>query len=227
MIASRWTFRGWYANAVMLTLATVGCVAIGYQPRGGHTMPREGQTLVFGSLRFFRDGREFFPWNVSAVWPTVEPTIERHVWLLRLGGRAVSAEVHPDPHGSLAIWLASGDYALLGSTQLPTAGSAPYEVVALIRVPAGPVAAYLGELLMEIESHEGPHVSYSEFGFKSVTVLPIDTARATLEQERGTLPEPPALSPWCAGDHLPAFNDPHLATRAKELLDRGCEAHTS
>jgi hypothetical protein len=55
-------------------------------------------------------------------------------------------------------------------------------------------------------------------------VLPIDTARATLEQSRGTLAEPPVVEPWCAGDALPGFDDPELVPRAKEILERGCDA---
>jgi hypothetical protein len=65
-------------------------------------------------------------------------------------------------------------------------------------------------------------MSYSELGETSVTVLPIDIARVTLEQRLGTLAEAPGRSPWCAGEHLPGFNDSNLATRAKELLDRRC-----
>lgn len=214
----------WRLIAVALALAVLsGCVSVRYQRPGRHIAPRAGETLVFGRVRFFHDGREFFPWDVSLVAAPVGTNTERHLWLLRLGRRAVSAEVHPDPDGSLAIWLASGDYALLGSTQLLTSGAPPYEVVALLRVPAGPVAAYTGELTMKTESHEGGHLSYSELGETSVTLLPIDIARVTLEQRLGTLPETPVLSPWCAGDDLPGFNDAKLATRAKELLDRGCD----
>jgi hypothetical protein len=208
--------------AVLAMGAVSGCVAVTYQRAGQRITPRAGQTLVFGRLRFFHDGREFFPWHVSLAQSGVATRTERHVWLLRLGRRAVSAEVHPDPDGSLAIWLASGDYALLGSTQLLTSGSPPYEVVALFRVPAGPVATYVGELTLTTQSHEGGHVSYGELGETSVTVLPIDIARATLEQRLGTLPQGPIVSPWCAGEHLPGFNDSQLTTRAKELLDRGC-----
>jgi hypothetical protein len=212
------------AIAVALALAALsGCVSVRYQRPGRHIAPRAGETLVFGRVRFFHDGREFFPWDVSLVGPPVATRTERHLWLLRLGRRAVSAELHPDPDGSLAIWLASGDYALLGSTQLLTSGAPPYEVVALIRVPSGAVAAYTGDLNMKTESHEGVHLSHGELGATSVTVLPIDIARVTLEQRLGTLPETPALSPWCAGEHVPGFNDSKLATRAKELLDRGCE----
>jgi hypothetical protein len=200
----------------------IGCVGVAYEAPGQHITPRAEKTLVFGRMRFFYDGREFFPWNVGLVWPTVEPNIERHIWLLRLRGRAVSAELHPDPDGSLAIWLASGDYALLGSTQIPTWGTAPYEVVALFRVPAGPGAAYVGELIMRIGSHEGFHASFSEFGRASVEVQPIDTARATFEQSHGTLPRPPVVEPWCTGEHLPAFDDPELEARVNEILERGC-----
>jgi hypothetical protein len=215
----------WRSIAVTLALAVLtGCVSVRYQGHGQTITPRAEETLVFGRVRFFHDGREFYPWNVSLFEPGVGTDTERHLWLLRLGRRAVSAELHPDPDGSLAIWLASGDYALLGSTYLQTSGAPPYEVVALFRVPAQPVAAYLGDLNLTTESHEGGHLSHGELGEATVTLLPIDIARVTLEQRLGTLPEAPVLSPWCTGDQVPGFNDPKLAARAKELLDRGCPA---
>lgn len=203
-------------------MVLAGCVSVHYQRPGRQIAPRAGESLVFGRVRFFHDGREFFPWNVSLLAPPVGTDTERHLWLLRLGRRAVSAEVHPDPDGSLAIWLASGDYALVGSSELPTGGAPPYEVVALFRVPAGPVAAYAGDLSLSTESHEGGYLAYGELGHPSVTVLPIAIARLTLEQRLGALPEPPVLSPWCAGDRVPGFTDAHLAARAKVLLDQGC-----
>ena len=199
------------------------CVSLHYQRPGRQITPRAGETLVFGRVRFFHDGREFFPWKASVVAPPVGTTTERHLWPLRLGRRAVSAEVHPDPDGSLAIWLASGDYALLGSTQLLTAGAPPYEVVALLRIPAGLIALYAGELNLKTESHEGGRLSYGELGDGSVILLPLDSAQASLEQRFGTLPEAPGLSPWCAGARLPGFSEATLASRAEDLLDRGCE----
>jgi hypothetical protein len=224
MVARHSTRRAGHWIAVALALAALsGCVAISYQRPGQHITPRGGKTLLFGRLRFFHNGSEFFPWEVRLVATPAGTNTERHLWLLRLGARAVSAEVHPDEDGSLAIWLASADYALVGSTQPAASGPAAFEVVALFRVPAGTVAAYAGELSMKTESHEGWHVSYSEFGETSVEVLPIEIARVTLEQRLGTLPEPPVVSPWCVGDTLPGFNDPQLAKRAKELLDRGCQ----
>lgn len=204
--------------------AAAGCVSVTYQRAGEQIRPRAGQTLLFGRVRFFHDGREFFPWAASLSPSGVATNTERHLWLLRLGRRAASAELHPDGDGSLAIWLASGDYALLGSTQLATEGSAPYEVVALFRVPAGAVAAYAGELTMSTESHEGGYWAHGELGKGSVTVLPPDIARVTLEQRLGTLPEAPTRSPWCAGENLPGFNDSKLATRARQLLDSACAA---
>ncbi|HEU5358754.1 MAG TPA: hypothetical protein VFU45_06530 [Gemmatimonadales bacterium] len=215
----------WRRTVVLLTLlALSGCVTIRYQRPGSEVTPRTGETLVFGRVRFFHDGREFFPWKVSLVGDPVATNTERHLWLLRLGRRAVSSEVHPDPDGSLAIWLGSGDYALLGSTEIATEGAPPYEVVALIRVPAGPVSAYAGDLELRTESHEGGHLSRGEFGDATVTLAPITIARATVEQRLGRLPEVPATSSWCAGERVPGFNDSKLAARAKELLDQGCGA---
>jgi len=209
---------------VTLALAILpGCVSVRYQGPGEYVTARRGETLTFGRIRFFHDEREFFPWNAKLFPDAAGTTTERHLWLLRLGRRAISAELHPDPDGSLAIWLESGDYALLGSTELLASGAPPYELVALLRVPPGPAPAYAGDLSMKTESHEGAHLSYSELGEISATLLPIDIARVTLEQRLGTLPAAPVLSPWCAGGHLPGFNDSDLAVRAREILDRGCD----
>ena len=209
--------------AIFALTALPGCVSVRYQRPGRQIAPRAGETLVFGRVRFFHDGREFFPWNMSLVGSPVATNTERHLWLLRLGRRAVSAELHPDPDGSLAIWLGSGDYALLGSIERLSSGAPPYEVVALLRVPAGPVAAYTGDLNMNTASHEGGYLSYGELGAASVTLVPIAVARTTLEQRLGTLPQAPVLSPWCAGGALPGFNDSKLAARAKRLLDGACD----
>lgn len=213
----------WNLIGVVFALAVLsGCVSVHYQRPGSHILPRAGETLVFGRVRFFHDGREYFPWDVSLTAPPVGTDTERHLWLLRLGRRAVSAELHPDSDGSLAIWLTDGDYALVGSTHLSTSGAPPYEVVALVRVPAGVVAAYAGDLNLKTESHEGGHLSYRELGAVSVTLVPVPLARATLEQRLGALPDTPVQSAWCAGEQVPDFNDATLAVRAKELLDGGC-----
>jgi len=211
--------------AVLCTLsaALASCVSVTYQESGAGVVPRSGETLVFGRLRFFHDGREYFPWKPDVVSSLMHSELERHVWLLRLGRRAVSAELHPDADGSLAIWLVPADYVLLGSTTTEvTSGPGAYEVVALLRVPGGQVAAYAGELVMKTQWHEGVYRSRGEFGVKTVEPQPLEIARAALEQRLGRLPETPVISLWCTGDDLPAFDDPALATRARDLLDRGC-----
>jgi hypothetical protein len=220
--AHRSTSRAWPAVALALALAVhAGCVGVEYQRSGRPITPRESETVLFGRVRFFHDGHEFRPWELKVVVFPVANT-ERHVWLLRLGQRAVSAELHPEQDGSLAIWLASGDYALVGSTEAMGAGTGAFEMVALFRVPATTAAVYAGDLILRTESHEGGHLSHGEFGNASVEVQPIEQARATLEQRFGTLPEPFIVSAWCAGGSVPAFHDPNLANRAKQLLDRGC-----
>jgi len=207
----------------VLSAALACCVSVTYQKSDSRVVPRSGETLVFGRLRFFHDGREYFPWNPDFVSTLMHSELERHVWLLRLGRRAVSAELHPDADGSLAIWLAPADYVLLGSTTTEiTPGPGAYEVVALLRVPGGQVAAYAGELVMKTQWHEGVHRSRGEFGSRTVEQQPLPVARAALEQRLGRLPEAPVISPWCTGDDLPAFDDPAMATQARELLDRGC-----
>ena len=201
-------------------IAFTACAGITYQQPGKPVTPRAGESLVFGRVRFFHDGKEFFPWEVKVVVFPVANT-ERYVWLLRLNQRAVSAELHPEPDGSLSIWLARGDYALVGSTEPQGAGVGAFYVVALFRVPADTAAMYAGDLIFKTESHEGGHWS-SAFGDASVTLQPAGLARDSLEKKFGTLPEPFTVSAWCVSDSLPGFNDPDLATRSKALLDRGC-----
>ena len=208
---------------VVLSLAyAAACVEVTCQ-RPGHAITlRAGQVLVYGRVRCFHDGIEFFPWRPALLPDSAWRSIERHLWLLRLGERAVSPELHPDADGSLAIWLGSGDYAIVGSTEIPTNGPSGFEVVGLIRVPEGPLAAYSGDLALRTESHEGWYASRGALGEASVSLLPVEKARALLEQRFGALPGPPVLAPWCVGEQLPRFEDPELASRGREILDRGC-----
>jgi hypothetical protein len=207
-----------------LLLAFAGaCVNVAYQGPEPVITPREGQVLVFGRVRFFQDEVEFFPWKPAFLPESAWRGTERHIWLLRLGRRAVSAEVHPESDGALAIWIRSGDYALIGGTEIPTTSPVSFEVIALIRVPEGPVAVYAGDVIFKTEHHEGWYASRGAFGSASVEVLPVDEGRAALEQRLGVLPRPPAVSAWCVGEELPRFDDSDLMARAREILDRGCE----
>ena len=210
-----------FSFALALT-AVSSCVGVAYQRAGQPVAARAGHALVVTRVRFFHDTREFFPWNVSLLPSGGATNTERHLWLLRFHPRGVTAELHPNADGSLAIWLASGDYALVGSSQLPAGGAAPYEVVALLRVPPGAVTTYAGELTFATATHEGWYAARGVFGDATVIVLPTDTARAGSELRVGTLPQPPVVSRWCAGELLPRFSDPKLGERAKTLLDNAC-----
>ncbi len=52
--------------AVLALAAVTGCVAVTYQRAGQRITPRAEETLVFGRLSFFHDGREFFPWFLTS-----------------------------------------------------------------------------------------------------------------------------------------------------------------
>jgi len=126
--------------------------------------------------------------------------------------------------GFLAIWIRPGDYALVGSAEKLRSMSSFREVVALLRVPADQVAVYVGDLIFTTRTKEGAQFRTSEFGATTVDVEPIQTARAALERRLAAHPPPPVSSPWCAGDDVPAFENPDLVSRARQLLDQGCPA---
>jgi hypothetical protein len=196
-----------------------GCANVEYAHQGERIEPRAGLALVFGRLRFFHDGHEYYPWR-----PTILQGYERHLWLLRLNGRAVSAELHPDEDGTLSAWIRPGDYALAGSIEKLRSMSSFREIVALLRVPGDQVAVYAGDLNFTTSSQEGGHAHFTEFGTCTVTVKPLEAAREALERRLAALPAPPVSSPWCAGHDMPAFDDPDLVRRARQLLDQGCPA---
>jgi hypothetical protein len=214
------------ANSSLVTIAlalaaTAACAGVAYQKPGQPIAPRAGETIVFGRMRFFYDEKEFYPFKATIdVFPMANS--ERHVWLRRVGEQMVSAELHPDGDGSLAIWLAHGDYALVGSNAALGAGTGAFYVVALFRVPEGAAAMDAGTVIFKSASHEGGYVAYGEFGQASVVMQPADSARAAIERKFATLPTPFVQSAWCAGDQLPDFDDADFTTRATALLDHGC-----
>ena len=209
-----------WGQSILVTLAVVAltaCTNVEYARSGERIQPRSGQALVFGRIRFFHDGDEYYPWR-----PTIVQGYERHLWLLRLDRRAISAELHPDGDGSLAIWIPPGDYALVGSTEKLRSMSSFREVVALLRVPGDQAAVYAGDLIVMTAGKEGGQLHLTVFGATTVTVEPVGTAQAALERRLAALTAPPVSSPWCAGPTLPAFEDPDLASHARQLLDQGC-----
>ena len=212
---------------VALALVTLSaCIMdVEYARRGQSLVPHEGKALVFTRVRFFYDGREFFPWNSPA---TVDILLNMHrddvrrVWLRRLDVREASWELRPDQDGLLATWLPAGDYALLGTEDTATEYATPaLTVVALLRVPIDQQVVYAGELVFRDEWREGGHGRYT-FGEGSVTTDSIAAVITTLEARYGALPGPPAVSPWCIGTDVPSFDNPELVSQSRRLLDRGC-----
>jgi hypothetical protein len=201
----------------LATIAAAGCVGVEYARPGRIVDAGDGRVLLFGAIRFIFDGQEYHPWR-----PALLPHQERHVWLLRLDGRAVSAELHPDADGSLAFWLSPGDYALVGNAEKPHEMSDYREVVALLRVPRETTTVYVGDLVFETPYQEGGRFGRGPFGAATVELQTLEAAVAALQARYGPLPATPAVSPWCVGAGLPSFMDADLASRARMLLDEGC-----
>lgn len=208
------------AVALLLAAALAACASVENARPGRSLGPRPDQSLVFGSIRFFRDGKEYFPWDAFD-----ESAEERHVRLMPLDHVAAAGEFWPGADGSLAIWIAPGDYALLGTDAGVSQYPPSFEVLALLRVPKEAVAVYAGEFVSETRTprpEEGWVLSTRRFGAMRVQADSLPAARAALERRLGALPAEPVPSPWCVRADLPAFSDPGLRTRARELLDLGC-----
>jgi hypothetical protein len=203
--------------AALMAAVLLGCVGVDYARPGEGLEPRAGEALVFGRIRFVYDGQEYYPWR-----PTPLPRPQRHLWLLRLDRRAVSAELHPDQDGSLAIWVPPGDYALVGSIEKLESMGDFREVVALLRVPGPGAPVYAGDLVLATEFREGGHWNDQPFGIATVAGGTVEAATALLRAKYGATDGTSTASPWCAGPGLPAFTDPALASRARRLLEQGC-----
>ncbi|MBM5812364.1 MAG: hypothetical protein FJ191_10435 [Gammaproteobacteria bacterium] len=96
------------------------------------------------------------------------------------------------------------------------------QVLALLRVPAAMPASYAGDLVINIVTGglqlRDLAVSYE---FRDARVNDRrDEARRELERLYGPLPGRPAIRLMVAGPETPAFRDPELAGRARQLLDR-------
>jgi len=222
-IRSAWLVRACATASLAILTA---CVAIDYPRPGQPIEPRAGEALVFGRVRLFDDTREYFPWRATSV---LGP--ELHLWLLRLEPRSVSPELQLEQDGSFRGWLKAGDYALIANRHVIAANTTSdlerqdMHVVGLLRVPSNVVAAYAGVLVIVTKAGavdlQHLQTDYA-FGETRVYADPLSIAQDSLEQAFGPLPRSPAVSLWCTGDELPGFQDTDLATRGRNLLDRGC-----
>lgn len=213
------------ATASVLVLL-IGCVTVN-SPRPGQALsPRVGQTLVFGRVRLVSDEAEYYPWDPASLFGP-------QVWLalLRLGPRRIAPGPPVEEDGRFYWWLPPGDYAVIGNRhdvyaeRTTDVQRQDMEVLALLRVPGGVTAAYVGELVLELEAVETDHQQRTTYVFGRKRVRDRrDEALAELDRLFGPLPEAPGDSLMCAGPGVPDFRDSTLFSRGRGLLDANCMA---
>jgi hypothetical protein len=224
--ASRWLLT--FLVAVVSATLPACILDVEYAHRGQSLVPHEGKALVFTRIRFFHDGREYFPWGAPTLGDVLlerDPDEARHLWLRRLDETAVSWELWPEKDGLLMIWLPPGDYALVGSEDDLGEYPAPtLAVVALLRVAADRPVLYAGELTFADEFREGWHRHYI-FGSAGVQTESVAELTSMVEARYGALPGPPAVAAWCVGRELPSGNNnPGFVSQSRRLLDADCPA---
>jgi hypothetical protein len=205
--------------AVAVAIAGLAaCVMLVEQAREGEPLDgHAGKSLVVSRLRFVHDGVEFFPWRMRL--PAEQ---ERHLWLLRFDSLAASFELWPEPDGTLAIWLAPGDYALVGNERRPKGPGFPGTPLALLRVRPDQRIAYAGDLVSSTSTAPEGFSAGRPMGDVRLELQPVERVREVLEQRHGALPEAPVVAPWCVGDDVQTLRNEAFATRGRQLLDQGC-----
>jgi hypothetical protein len=208
----------WILPLALVIAGLAACVMLVEQAREGERIDgHAGQSLVVGRVRFMHDGVEFFPWRVRL--PVEE---ERHLWLLRLDSAAASFELWPEPDGTLAIWLAPGDYALMGSERRPKGPGFPGTPLALLRVRPDQRIVYAGDLVSSTRTAPEGFSAGRSMGDVRLELEPVERVREILEQRHGALPVAPVVTPWCVGDDVRTLRNEAFATRGRQLLDEGC-----
>ena len=102
---------------LLLVAALTSCAIAEYARPGQSLEPRPDQALVFGAIRFLRDG-EYFPWDAFD-----ESAEVRHVRLMGLDRVAASGELWPKADGSLAVY--AGEFVSETRTPRPQQGWVP------------------------------------------------------------------------------------------------------
>ncbi|MFO1393883.1 MAG: hypothetical protein U1F09_09010 [Steroidobacteraceae bacterium] len=204
--------------------ALSACVEVEYLREGRPVEARPGEAVVFGRIRFMDDGREWSPWNPSFLDMMLDIEPKRHFWLRRLDRTAISAELHPDDDGSVAIRLHPGDYALVGTDEdIESIDSTTrLEIVALLRVPADQPLVYAGDVVLVTRYREGWTAVTRWLGEPVLDTESKAPETAALEAKYGPLPGPLAISYWCVSNALPVAPDYEGLHRALDLLNRGC-----
>ena len=220
----RWTLIAAMIAAILAAAMTAGCVTVGYVSPGQRVEPRAGEAVVFTRIRFLDDGREWFPWDPSFVEVMLEVEQHRNFWLRRLDRHAVTPVLQPDSDGSLALRIAPGDYALVGTDEelADVDSTTRIELVALLRVPPDQPFVYAGDLMLVTQHREGWSAITRWLGEPLLQHESAQAATAAIEAKFGQLQGPLAVSLWCAGPGVPTFAGPDGLARARQLLERGC-----
>lgn len=200
------------------------CVTVGYVRPGERVEPRSGEAVLFTRIRFMHDGREWFPWDPSFFEAMLDLEQHRHFWLRSLDRQAITPELQPDDDGSLALRLAPGDYALVGTDEeiADVDSTTRFEIVAVLRVPPDQPYVYAGDLVLVTQYREGWSAIRRWLGEPLVQQVSAQAAAAAIETKYGQLQGPLTVSPWCAGPGAPTLADADGLAAARALLGRGC-----
>lgn len=212
-------------TAVSIAVAALSaCVEVEYLRKGRPVEARPGEAVVFGRIRFMDDGLEWSPWNPSFLEMMLDIEPKRHFWLRQLDRTAITAELHPDDDGSLAIRLHPGDYALIGTDEdIESVDSTTrFEIVALLRVPVDQPVIYAGDVVLVTRHREGWTRYRRWLGEPVLDAESTASETAALEAKFGPWPAPLAIHYWCVSSALPVAPDYEGLHRALDLLNRGC-----
>jgi hypothetical protein len=198
------------------------CFSVEFQQPGQPIEPHAGMALLVGRLQVFDE---------TGHRSTVQPTLYSSMYLMHLGisgTRSVEPGLNPDADGQFALWVPPGDYALVApvpSYGTDTDANMYTEELALLRVPAGELVVYTGNLVITAKMvvvSEGFFSQRTYFTLTPARVVadPMETVQKALEQRYGPLERPPVAGLWCIGHSL-GIVDP-LNAGARAVLDSNC-----
>lgn len=206
---------------VLCIASLAACYSVEFQQPGQPIEPHAGMALLYGRIQVFDE---------AGHRSTAQPTLYSSMYLMHLGisgTRSAEPGLKPDADGWFALWVPPGDYALIAP--VPSSGTDKdtnmyTEELALLRVPAGELAVYTGNLAITTKMvvSEGMFSRGTFFTLASTRVVadPLETVQQSLEQKYGPLGRPPVAALWCIGNS-PGIVDP-LNAGARAVLDSNC-----
>lgn len=166
----------------MLTLA--GCVSISRPDPGGPLVPAAGNQIVIGRIRVFDSTQEQFPWDsdwrfdhtavfVQLTPPPMQPPL---LGLFSVDENKRNLVPSPDAGGWFCWQVPPGRYLLYVLADLHGGGkryravSAPLLVLAAVTVNDEIPVAYVGDLIVEIESGWIPGHGSTDYSIADLSV---------------------------------------------------------